>query len=312
MIDVPRGTLSEKFKKVCRSEQISESILMNNKPTYLTVKDHSVSGEEFQLLHNKELDLLETFPQPQGKKLSEYYKSEDYISHTDAKRNLFEKVYHLVRTISLKRKLKLINSLHSEEKTLLDIGCGTGDFLETAKKNEWNVVGVEPDENARTIANSKTNNSAFDIKHLETLKENSFDVITLWHVLEHLPDLEMHIKLFKHLLKPNGTLVIAVPNFKSYDAQHYKNFWAAYDVPRHLWHFSKASIKKLFHEEQLKLVRILPMKFDAYYVSLLSEKYKSGFMNPIKAFWIGWSSNLKGNVSKEYSSHIYVLKQENI
>ena len=141
---------------------------MNNKPTYLNVKDHSVSGEEFQLLHNEALDMLETFPQPQGEKLSEYYKSEDYISHTDAKRNLFEKVYHLVRTISLKRKLKLINSFQSEEKTLLDIGCGTGDFLETAKKNKWNVVGVEPDEKARKIANSKTNDSVFDIQHLET------------------------------------------------------------------------------------------------------------------------------------------------
>ena len=285
---------------------------MNNKPTYLTVKDHSVSGEEFQLLHNVELDMLETFPQPKGEKLSEYYRSEDYISHTDAKRNLFEKVYHLVRTISLKRKLKLINSFQSEEKTLLDIGCGTGDFLETAKNNNWNVLGVEPNEQARLIANSKTNNSVFDISQLETLEENSFDVITLWHVLEHLPDLEKHVKLFKSLLKPHGTLVIAVPNFKSHDAQHYKNFWAAYDVPRHLWHFSKTAIKKLFHKEQLKLVKILPMKFDAYYVSLLSEKYKFGFMNPLKAFWIGWRSNLKGNRSKEYSSHIYVLKHQNI
>ena len=285
---------------------------MNNKPTYLTVKDHSVSGEEFQLLHNVELDMLETFPQPQGDKLSEYYKSEDYISHTDAKRNLFEKVYHLVRSISLKRKLKLINSFLSEEKTLLDIGCGTGDFLEIAKNNNWNVLGIEPNEQARLIANSKTNNSVFDISQLETLEVNSFDVITLWHVLEHLPDLEKHVKLFKSLLKPHGTLVIAVPNFKSHDAQHYKNFWAAYDVPRHLWHFSKTAIEKLFHKEQLKLVKTLPMKFDAYYVSLLSEKYKFGFMNPLKAFWIGWRSNLKGNRSKEYSSHIYVLKHQNI
>ncbi|WP_426431889.1 class I SAM-dependent methyltransferase [Winogradskyella sp. HB-48] len=284
---------------------------MNKKPTYLTVKDHSVSREEFQLLHNEEFDMLETFPQPQGEKLSEYYKSEDYISHTNAKRNLFEKVYHLVRMISLKRKLKLINSFHSEEKTLLDIGCGTGDFLEIAKNNKWKVVGVEPNEQARSLANSKTNDSVFDIQHLETLKENSFDVITLWHVLEHLPNIEMHIKLFKRLLKRNGTLVIAVPNFKSYDAQYYKSFWAAYDVPRHLWHFSKTAIEKLFHEEQLTLVETLPMKFDAYYVSLLSEKYKSGFMNPIKAFWIGWCSNLRGNRSKEYSSHIYVLKSKN-
>lgn len=294
----------------CQRRNDKIDLVLKEKPIYLTVKDHSVSGEEFQLLHNQALDMLETVPQPKGEKLSEYYKSEDYISHTDAKRNLFENVYHLVRTISLKRKLKLINSFQSEEKTLLDIGCGTGDFLETAKNNNWNVVGVEPNKQARVIANNKTNNSVFDIKHLETLKENSFDVITLWHVLEHLPNLDMHVKLFKRLLKQNGTLVIAVPNFKSYDAQYYKNYWAAYDVPRHLWHFSKTSIEKLFHQEQFKLVKILPMKFDAYYVSLLSEKYKSGVMNPFKVFWIGWRSNLKGNRSKEFSSHIYLLKQE--
>jgi len=282
-----------------------------NNPTYLTLKDHSVSKEEFQLVYNMELDMLETFPEPIGEKLSEYYKSEDYISHTDTKRNLLEFAYHKVREISLKRKLKLINSFQSESKTLLDIGCGTGDFLETALKDNWQITGIEPDQNARQISNSKTNNSVFEIEYLEKLKPNSFDVITLWHVLEHLPNLEMHTALFKSLLKPNGTLVIAVPNFKSYDAKYYKNFWAAFDVPRHLWHFSKTSISKLFKKENMILVKVLPMKFDAYYVCLLSEKYKSGFMNPFKAFWIGWQSNRKAKRSNEYSSHIYVLKNNN-
>ena len=282
-----------------------------NNSTYLTLKDHSVSKEEFQLLHNKELDMLETFPEPKGEKLSEYYKSEDYISHTDTKRNLLEFAYHKVRAISLKRKLKLINSFQSESKTLLDIGCGTGDFLETALKDHWNITGIEPNESARQIANSKTHNSVFETEELSKLKPQSFDVITLWHVLEHLPDLENHTALFKSLLKPNGTLVIAVPNYKSYDADYYKNFWAAYDVPRHLWHFSKTSISELFKKENMKLVKTLPMKFDAYYVCLLSEKYKSGFMNPVKAFWIGWQSNRKAKRSLEYSSHIYILKNAN-
>ena len=255
--------------------------------------------------------MLETFPQPQSEKLSEYYKSEDYISHTDTKRNLLEFAYHKVREISLKRKLKLINSFQSETKTILDIGCGTGDFLETALKDNWNITGIEPDENARQIANAKTSNSVFEIEHLKKLQPNSFDIITLWHVLEHLPNLEMHTALFKSLLKPNGTLVIAVPNFKSYDAQYYNNFWAAYDVPRHLWHFSKSAIEGIFKKENMKLVKTLPMKFDAYYVCLLSEKYKSGFMNPFKAFWIGWQSNRKAKQSKEYSSHIYVLRNFN-
>jgi 2-polyprenyl-3-methyl-5-hydroxy-6-metoxy-1,4-benzoquinol methylase len=285
--------------------------MQSNKSTYLTVKDHSVSGEEFRLLHNKELDLLETFPQPVADRLSDYYKSENYISHTDTKRNLLEYVYHAVRQIALKRKLKLINSFNSESKQLLDIGCGTGDFLETALKGNWTITGIEPDEQARKIANSKTNNAVYETEYLEKLKPNSFDVITLWHVLEHLPNLQTHTSLLKSLLKPNGTLVIAVPNFKSFDAIHYKNFWAAYDAPRHLWHFSRTSISSLFKKENLKLVKTLPMIFDAYYVSLLSEKYKSGLMNPFKAFWIGYQSNRRAKKSKEYSSHIYILKSAN-
>ena len=279
--------------------------------TYLTVKDHSVSGEQFELIYNEDYDMLQTVPQPKAKDLPNYYKSEDYISHTDSKRNLLESVYHIVRKRSLKQKLKLINSFNSGEKILLDIGCGTGDFLQTAQNDNWHITGIEPDENARKIANSKTNNAVFDISHLESLEANSFDVITLWHVFEHLPKLDMHIKLLKHLLKPNGTLVIAVPNFKSYDAQYYKQFWAAYDAPRHLWHFSKTSIVELFKKEGMALKGVLPMIFDAYYVSLLSEKYKSGFMNPFKAFWVGFRSNQKAKRSKEYSSHIYLLKHTN-
>jgi 2-polyprenyl-3-methyl-5-hydroxy-6-metoxy-1,4-benzoquinol methylase len=280
-----------------------------NKPTYLNVKDYSVSVEEFQLLYNEELDMLETFPQPKAENLSDYYRSDDYISHTDTKRNLLEWVYHLVRNFSLKRKVNLINSFQLETKTLLDIGCGTGDFLEFAKKDNWQIIGIEPNKKARQIANSKTQNSVYTIEHLESLKANSFDVITLWHVLEHLPNLEAHTALFKHLLKPNGKLVIAVPNYRSYDAQYYKNFWAAYDVPRHLWHFSKTAMGKLFERQNMQLEKTLPMVFDAYYVSLLSEKYKSGIMNPFKAFWIGFKSNIKAKTSNEYSSHIYILKK---
>ncbi len=281
---------------------------MNNTSLNLKVKDHSVSGEEFQLLHNKELDLLETFPQPSLEKLPEYYKSEDYISHTNTKRNLFEKGYHVVRKIALKRKLKLINSFGTDEKFLLDIGCGTGDFLETAKLKDWKVSGIEPNETARIIANKKVNNTVFETEQLLKFDDQSFDVITLWHVLEHLPKLEEHISTFKRLLKPNGILIIAVPNYKSYDAQYYKNFWAAYDVPRHLWHFSKTAINRLFSKSKMTVVKTHPMVFDAYYVSLLSEKYKSGKMNIFKAFRIGWQSNLRAKRSGEYSSLIYVIQ----
>jgi len=281
---------------------------MKNKAAFLTVKDHSVSGEQFDLIQNSEYGFLETTPQPSSEKLPDFYQSEDYISHTDSKRNLFEKAYHIVRSISLKKKLNLINSYASQEKNLLDVGCGTGDFLEIAQQNNWHVSGIEPNEKARNIANKKTNNVVFKTDQLLKFESNSFDVITLWHVLEHLPNLEEQMATFKTLLKPNGTLIIAVPNYKSFDAIHYKQFWAAYDVPRHLWHFNKASISKLVAKFKFKVDRIKPMWFDAFYVSLLSEKYKTGSMRPVKGFYIGMLSNLKALRSKEASSLIYTIK----
>jgi 2-polyprenyl-3-methyl-5-hydroxy-6-metoxy-1,4-benzoquinol methylase len=284
---------------------------MENKTLFLEVKDHSVSGEQFQLLYNIEMDMLETYPQPSEDNLSTYYQTEDYISHTDSKRNVMEHVYHAVRQITLKIKIKRIGAYSKNGRRLLDVGCGTGDFLFAAKQKGWDVSGIEPNEKARARANSKTNNKVFDTDQLSQLEKDQFDVITLWHVLEHLPNLEKQITTFRKLLKPNGTLIIAVPNFKSFDAQYYKSFWAAYDVPRHLWHFSKTAISKLFQRENFKVEEIRPMLFDAFYVSLLSEKYKTGSMNPIKAFWIGWISNMKARRSKEHSSLIYILKQSN-
>ena len=282
---------------------------MKDKKLYLEVKDHSVSGEIFQLVYNKEYDILETFPQLSPDKLSEYYKSENYISHTDSRRNVFERVYHLVRRYSLKQKLKLIEKHSHSGKTLLDVGCGTGDFLKTALNAGWEVQGVEPNERARAIANRKTNNKVDTPGALDNFQDASFDVITLWHVLEHLPNLEQQIKMLSRLLKRDGILIIAVPNFKSYDAKHYKTFWAAYDVPRHLWHFSKDSIKKLFSDIGMTLYQIKPMLFDSFYVSLLSEKYKSGKIKPLKGFYRGLVSNLKAIRSGEWSSLIYLLKK---
>tara|TARA_R110000868_G_scaffold119018_5_gene315306 strand:+ start:100 stop:951 length:852 start_codon:yes stop_codon:yes gene_type:complete len=281
---------------------------MKNKSVFLTVKDHSVSGEVFELVQNSEYGFLETTPQPTSDKLPEYYKSEDYISHTDSQRNLFEKAYHLVRSISLKKKLKLINSFQLEATNLLDVGCGTGDFLQTARQNNWTVSGIEPNEQARQIANKKTDNLVFEIDQLLKFKSSSFDVISLWHVLEHLPNLENQIVIFKKLLKPNGRLIIAVPNYKSYDAEYYKQFWAAYDVPRHLWHFNKASISNLVSKQNMEVIKVKPMWFDAFYVSMLSEKYKFGKMKVLKGFYVGLLSNIKAFSSKEASSLIYIIK----
>lgn len=282
--------------------------IKNQNNIYLKVKDFSVSGEVFQLIENHEYGFLETTPQPSLNNLADYYNSEDYISHTNSKRNVFEKVYHLVRKISLKNKLNLINSLSKDTKQLLDIGCGTGDFLEIAQKNNWSVFGIEPNQQARGVANKKTNNVVFDTDQLSKFKNQTFDVITLWHVLEHLPNLEDQVQRLKKILKPNGALIVAVPNYKSFDAMYYKNFWAALDVPRHLWHFNKSSISKLFKTQSMRVVKTKPMLFDAFYVSMLSEKYKTGKMNPVKGVYIGLLSNIKSILTKEPSSLIYIIK----
>ena len=280
-------------------------MILKNLTNFLTVKDNSVSKEIFELHYDENFDMLITSPQPDENTLGRYYESEDYISHTDAKRSLFEKAYHFIKNIALKNKLSLINDLQKSKGNLLDIGAGTGDFLLVAKQNGWNAIGIEPSEKAKAIAQQK----GVELKsNLSEFQDHSFDLITMWHVLEHVPNLENQIKELQRLLKPNGSIIIAVPNFKSFDANYYQEFWAAYDVPRHLWHFSKTAIQKLFLAENLELQKVLPMKFDSFYVSLLSEKYKTGKMNYIKVFFIGLRSNIKAKKSLEYSSHIYVLK----
>ncbi len=278
-----------------------------NKKHFLTVKDHSVSKEIFDLYYDEELDMLITSPQPELQNLGKYYESEDYISHTDNKRSLFEKAYHFVKNIALQNKLNLINAEQPQKGKLLDIGAGTGDFLLTAKNNGWETLGVEPSDRAKNIAKQK---GISFVEEISTLENHSLDVITMWHVLEHVPDLEFQIQELKRLLKPTGTLIVAVPNYKSFDANHYQAFWAAFDVPIHFWHFSKKSIQLLFEKVDMKLEKILPMKFDSFYVSLLSEKYKTGKMNYLKAFLVGLKSNWKAKSTKEYSSHIYVLKNK--
>ena len=206
----------------------------------LTCQDFTVSNQKFDLVYNNELDMLETFPKPKVEDLASYYESEDYISHTDSKISFTDKLYQVVKKFALNKKLKLINSFETEHKNLLDIGCGTGDFLLNCKNNGWSVVGVEPNKNARSLAETKLseNNTSQIYSELSLIDSEKFDVITLWHVLEHIPNLNEYISKLKLLLKPNGVLIVAVPNYKCYDAKFYREFWAAYDVPRHLWHFS--------------------------------------------------------------------------
>ena len=208
---------------------------------------------------------------------------------------------------AIKNKVKLINTHQPLRGKILDIGAGTGDFLLECKNQNWDILGIEPNEKAKATAIGKGITFGETIEQLES---NSFDVITMWHVLEHVPDVEHQVAELKRLLKPSGTIIIAVPNFKSYDAKYYKTNWAAYDVPRHLWHFSKIAIEKLFEKQNMNLAEVKPMWFDSFYVSLLSEKHKSGKMNFISGFLIGFVSNLVGIFKNEFSSHIYILKNK--
>jgi len=271
----------------------------------LTVKDHLVSNKEFTLDFDAEKEMLLTKPQPEASKLFQYYESDQYISHTDNKKGLIPFLYHIVKKRSLKNKLSLINSLKKNDKSILDIGAGTGDFLSFIQSEFRSVKGIEPNQKARELAQEKGISLEQDLKDV---KGKLFDVITMWHVLEHVPNLEETIRDVEALLKPNGILIIAVPNFYSFDAAYYKNYWAAFDVPRHLWHFSKASMNKLF-SDKLSLLKISPMVFDSFYVSILSEKNKSGKLNLFKAFFVGLRSNMYALSTKEYSSLIYCYQK---
>lgn len=272
---------------------------MAHKNIPLKCKDHLVSGEEFRLEMRSDFEILETVPKP--KNLSVYYESENYISHTDSKKSITDKLYRGVKNYMLSEKLKWISEI-AIGNSILDIGAGTGDFLLAAKRKSYEVSGVEPNPGARKLALEK----GIELQEeLSYFKKNSFDVISMWHVLEHVPDLEFQVEELYRLLKPNGVAIVAVPNFKSYDAEYYKEFWAAYDVPRHLWHFSQNGISELFKSYKFEKLQTKPLLFDSFYVSLLSEKHKTGDSNFLKALNCGLKSNLKAKSSSEYSSLVY-------
>jgi len=294
------------------SEQLNSSESLRLEP-FIECDDHTVSRETFSLFREADLDLLVTQPQPSVERLPDYYESEDYISHTDSKRNLTEKLYQIVKNHSLKRKLKLINQVSEGKGKLLDVGCGTGDFLKKCQLGGWFVSGVEPNQKARSLAESKigATNCHSSIEELLNLDRDTFDVISMWHVLEHIPDLYVYLTKIKTLLRSNGCLIVAVPNFNSYDAQHYGTYWAGYDVPRHLWHFSRTSIERIFSNLDMVVVEELPLYFDSFYVSMLSEKYKHGKQNYASAFYRGLRSNWKARMTGEYSSLIYLIRQAN-
>lgn len=277
---------------------------------FLDCKDYTVSQENFKIVSCQSCGFKFTNPRPDNSVLGNYYKAESYVSHTNSKKGIVNKLYHLVRNYTLKKKIALISSYVSRG-TILDYGCGTGMFLGQCKNAGWETFGMEPDVDARQIASEQNLNLFADKITLEThVAEKQFDAITLWHVLEHVTDMQETLGFFKYKLKQNGILIIAVPNHVSHDAQHYKEHWAAYDVPRHLHHFEQKSMKQLLDNAGFNLIETKPMMFDSFYVSMLSEKYKTGTVNLVSAFMSGLKSNLKAKDTSSYSSTIYIFKHK--
>ncbi|MBS1646745.1 MAG: class I SAM-dependent methyltransferase [Bacteroidetes bacterium] len=280
---------------------------------FLSCKDYTVSQTEFVIRKCSDCGFKFTSPRPQDTDLGNYYKAEDYISHSDTKKGLVNKAYHWVRSYTLIKKLQLVMQ-HTRQKNgkILDYGAGTGAFLNTCKTNKWEAIGIEPDEVARKVMADKFGISSFS--SLQEAQQNpsfsNFDCISAWHVLEHVPDLKETINTLKCVLKEKGIFIVAVPNPESHDAKHYKKHWAAYDVPRHLWHFAPKDMEALMKEQGFSLIKTLPMVFDSFYVSMLSEKYKTGSNKLVAAFWRGLVSNIKANkTGKEFSSQIYVFRK---
>lgn len=268
------------------------------------VKDFSVSQESFAINECEECKLLFTNPFPTKENIGNYYKSEHYISHTNKSNSLINFLYKQVRNLTLGKKIGLIKGLKA--KSILDVGCGTGHFLEKAYKKNFKIKGIETDKTARE--NISTDIKQFILPSINDLPQNeNYDVITMWHVLEHLHNLQGSFSHLNKVLKKKGYFIIAVPNPASIDAKHYKEYWAAWDVPRHLYHFKPEQIKYLFKQHNLLLIKQLPMKFDSFYVSMLSEKYKGkGFLNQIIFGMIyGFLSNFKAS-KNQYSSLIYI------
>jgi SAM-dependent methyltransferase len=280
---------------------------------HLECRDHIVSQRKFQLVKCQHCGFIFTNPRPTPAEIGAYYESKDYLPHTGGDRSLQGRTYRLVRRWALGRKLALVNALAPKGR-LLDIGCGTGEFLNRCRRDGWDVCGVEPSEAARAIA-SKQGAPVVPAFSRANYAAGSLDVITMWHVMEHVHDLNGTVTAIAEILKPSGCLVVAVPNQTSHDAAYYGAFWAAYDVPRHLSHFSPAAIRRLVEPAGMRHERTCPLWFDSVYVSSMAERYRhaeTGCANSlIRAGLVGLCSNVLSLFRNETcSSQIYIFRKE--
>ena len=275
----------------------------------ITVKDYTVSGELFPIAECRSCSLRFTQDIPEPDKSIKYYKSENYISHSNTSKGLINELYQKVRNRTMLKKRRMIEKLSGLQMgSLLDVGSGIGTFVSTMKEHGWDVTGIEPDESAREKAKEVYALELLDEESINDLPLNTFDVITLWHVLEHIYYLDDYLEKLRSLLKDNGKIFIAVPNYTSHDARVYNECWAAYDVPRHLYHFSPRSMQVLMDKKNLKIVACKPMWYDSFYISLLSSKYKNGKTRWIAALWTGFRSNFSALFdTKKCSSVVYVV-----
>ena len=277
-----------------------------------TATDHTVSLEQYQVWRCDNCQGLFTQDIPEEHEIGKYDNSENYISHSDTREGWMNSVYHNVRNITLNGKKSLIEKETGiAAGTILDVGCGTGAFLNKMNKGGWQVTGVEPDAGARNTAAELYNLIIQPSANLYNLAEAKFDAITLWHVLEHVHDIHGHLQQLVRLMKNDGKLFIAVPNYTSSDAKQYKEMWAAFDVPRHLYHFSPHSMNLLLNKHGLKIRKMKPMWFDSFYVSMLSEKNQHREGNILSAFASGIKSNVNALANNAHSSSLIYIATKN-
>lgn len=272
----------------------------------MRIKDHFLTQENFEIVETETAGVFKTFPIPQN--LDRYYESTDYISHHQDSGSLKEKLYKFLQGFNLDYKKKILSNSIIKGSKILDYGCGAGEFLKHIE-SDFKTFGFEPNNSARNAATKKlcTTTLLYDLKEAEN---NSLDAITLWHVFEHIENQDDMLKIFHNKLKDNGLLIIAVPNPTSDDAKRYKEFWAAYDVPRHVFHFSKRGMENLMNNNSWNIKKIKPLLLDSFYISMLSEKYKKSSIFWLKGLIFGAISNFKASKTGEFSSLIYIIEKK--